>query len=118
MAFGNHQIILQHLDSFLSSPSYKESLRIDAEIYSVLEELTAALRMMDLLNLHRPKFKGLRPKDMPKRFKLWLATYAPWARPLLMSVEEMSLGPAYKRVLRGLPKGVRDEQWLEQHDAA
>ena len=115
---NDHHIVLQHLDSYLSSQPHKESQRIDSEMYGLLTDLTALERMINLLNFHRPKFPSLKPKDMPKRHKVWLARYELPADSTLMAVNEMDLGPAYKRLLENFPKGRKDETWLIQRDKA
>ena len=117
--FGNdHHIILQHLDSYLSSQPHKESQRIDSEMYGILMDLTALERMIDLLNLHRLKFPSLKPEDMLKRHKVWLARVELPADTSLMAVNEMDLGSAYTRLLESFPKGRKDETWLTQRDKA
>ena len=113
---NDHHIVLQHLDSYLSSQPHKESQRIDSEMYGILTDLTALERMIDLLNLHRPKFQSLKPEDMPKRHKVWFARVELPADTTLMAVNEMDLGPAYTRLLDSFPKGKKDETWLKQRE--
>ncbi|CAF9921472.1 hypothetical protein IMSHALPRED_005180 [Imshaugia aleurites] len=115
---NDHHIVLQHLDSYLSSQPHKESQRIDSEMYGILTDLTALERMIDLLNLHRPKFQSLKPEDMPKRHAVWLARVELPADTVLMAADEMDLGPAYTRLLESFPNGRKDEIWLTQRDKA
>lgn len=72
---NDHHIILQHLNSFLASQPHKESQRIDSEMCYLFADLTAMERMLDLLYFHRPKFRTLKPEDMPRDCKVWLAKY-------------------------------------------
>lgn len=115
----DHAVVLQHLDDFLASHPRAEFERIDEEIFHCLTNLVSVARMLDHLNLHRPKFRQVDQdvflQDRPA-WHLWASTLRD---PRQRLCSTMNLGSSINPLNKfRTPKGRKDEKWLAQRELA
>ena len=117
--FLNLCLILQHLDDFFDSSGREEFERIDQEILICISDIAAIQKMLDLLELHHPRFQPCGPVVLHDNRPAWQTFTAAFSIPISFSVRTMGLGHDLRPLSKfRRPKGKKDERWLSKYDNA